>query len=320
MKRRLLAITVVLTLLLLLAAGCASSSKTDSAAADTVASAETSSSMDMGYGNSAAAPQEAPEADMVVEDAVTEESGDTREQKLIRTAYLELETTTFDESAAVLEALTQEMGGYFESSTVGDRGSGYSWGEYTIRVPVEQYSAFLNQAGELCHETWRNVTQDDITESYYDTQGRLKTQQIKLERLQALLAQAERMEDIITIESAISDTEWEIENLTGSLRHYDDLVDYATVHITLTEVYRLSNVEQVPDSFASRLGGAFTGGWHSFVEGLEDLAVSLAYSWMWILVLAVVVLAVLRTVLRRRKARRQALLESQKKDDSGKQT
>ena len=59
--------------------------------------------------------------------------------------------------------------------------------------------------------TWRNTNLENITETYYDTAGRLKTQKIKLERLQKLLSQAENMEDIITIESAISETEWNIE-------------------------------------------------------------------------------------------------------------
>ena len=57
------------------------------------------------------------------------------------------------------------------------------------------------------------------------------------------------MEDIITIESAISETEYQIESLSGTLRHYDALVDYATIHISLQEVYRLSNVEEPAESF-----------------------------------------------------------------------
>ena len=83
------------------------------------------------------------------------------------------------------------------------------------------------------------------------------TQQTKLERLQNLLAQAENMEDIITIESAISDTELEIERLTGTLRQYDSLVDYSTVYITLQEVYQLSDVEEPATSFGSRISAAF---------------------------------------------------------------
>ena len=46
------------------------------------------------------------------------------------------------------------------------------------------------------------------------------------------------MADIITIESAISDTEYEIESLSGTLRHYDALVDYATVSLTLSRTFR----------------------------------------------------------------------------------
>ena len=54
------------------------------------------------------------------------------------------------------------------------------------------------------------------------------------------------MEDIITIESAISETEYEIERLSGTKRHYDALVDYATVTLELREVYRLSGTEDAP--------------------------------------------------------------------------
>ena len=228
-------------------------------------------------------------------------------QKLIRTAQMNLETTDFEEAVQGLTDLTEQMGGYFESSSVGKRSNG-RWAEYTVRVPAEKYQSFLDQAGALCHETWRDARQEDISERYYDTQGRLKTQQIKLERLQALLAKAENMEDIITIESAISETEQMIDDLSGTLRHYDGQVDYATVSISLSEVYKLSNVEEVPDSFGSRLGKAFSGGWANFTDALESFAVALAYGWMWVLILVVVAVVVVRVL---RKHRHKA----QKSDD-----
>ena len=132
-----------------------------------------------------------------------------------------------------------------------------------------------------------------MSEAYYDTEGRLKTQKIKLERLQDLLSKAEKMEDIITLESAISETEWNIENLSGTLRRYDSKVDYATVHVTMQEVYKLSNVEEVPDSFASRMASAFERGIENFIDTLEDIAVDLAYGWIWwVLFIAAVVIVV----------------------------
>lgn len=69
--------------------------------------------------------------------------------------------------------------------------------------------------GTLCHVTWQDDSAENISEQYYDTQSRLETAQIKLARLQELLKKAENMEDIITIESAISETEYEIERLSG---------------------------------------------------------------------------------------------------------
>ena len=206
-------------------------------------------------------------------------------QKLIRTASLELETMEFETTTAALNALVEEMGGYMENSDLHTRNSGYRYAEYTLRIPAERYEEFLNQAGTLCHETWRSTSQEDISEMYYDTQGRLKTQQIKLERLQELLKKAETMEDIITIESAISETEMLIDNYSGTLRHYDGKVDYATVNISLREVYKYSNTEEAPTTFTSRLGNSFANGWNSFVNTLEDLAVSFAYSWMWWVIL-----------------------------------
>ena len=298
MKRKLFALTLALLLVLSLAA-CGGSKSAEFTAEAPTASA------DMAY------PMEPGMAEEMGFDFGSTASGGTNGgasypagQKLIRTAQMNLETTDFEKAVQGLTDLTEQMGGYFESSSVGKRSNG-RWAEYTVRIPAEKYQAFLDQAGELCHETWRDAQQEDISERYYDTQGRLKTQQIKLERLQALLAKAENMEDIITIESAISETEQMIDDLSGTLRHYDGKVDYATVSISLSEVYKLSNVGEVPDSFMSRLGKAFSGGWSNFTDAIENFAVALAYGWMWVLILVVVAVVVVRVLrARRRKAKK----------------
>ena len=291
MKRRLLALMLTLLVALSLAA-CGSKSEAPAASADMAYPMEPGMAEEMGFDFSSTASS-----------GTNGGAAYPAGQKLIRTAQMNLETTDFEKAVQGLTDLTEQMGGYFESSSVGKRSNG-RWADYTVRVPAAKYQAFLDQAGELCHETWRDTQQEDISERYYDTQGRLKTQQIKLERLQALLAKAENMEDIITIESAISETEQMIDDLSGTLRHYDGKVDYATVSISLSEVYKLSNVEEVPDSFMSRLGKAFTGGLADFADGLENFAVALAYGWMWLLILVVVAVAVVRVLRKRRKAKK----------------
>ena len=152
----------------------------------------------------------------------------------------------------------------------------------------------FTRAGELCHLLYTQEYVDDVTEAYYDTAGRLETQQIKLERLQSLLAQAENMADIITIESAISETEQMIDSLSGTLQHYDSQVDYATVHISLQEVGKLSNVEEPTATLGGRLAAAFTSGCRSFLTAAEDLLVALVYGWVWLVILAAAIVLVVR--------------------------
>ena len=144
---------------------------------------------------------------------------------------------------------------------------------------------------------------------YYDTESRLTTQRTKLERLQKLLAQAENMEDLITIESAIAETELAIEQLTGELRHYDALVDFATVTISLDEVVRLSTVETAPPGFMERLGRSFADGLTHFGDFLQNLAIALAYSWIWLLILAAVVVLLVRRARKRTPFHRKKALE-----------
>ena len=293
MKRKLFACFLAWTMILSLAACGASGNKAASSATTAdAAPAETEG----GYFDTNGSYDDASDSSgSVLED-----------QKIIYTGTLNLETTDFDSAAQALTTLADTLGGYLESSTVGNGGRSYRWAEYTVRVPADRFQSFLDQAGGLAHVTWQNTDLQNITETYYDTEGRLKTQQIKLERLQKLLAQAENMEDIITIESAISDTELEIERLTGTLRQYDALVDYATVHLSLQEVYQLSNVEEPATSFASRMGAAFASGWRGFVGALESLAVALAYGWVWLLLLAAVGTVAGRLLWKRRRRERQA--------------
>lgn len=303
MKRRMFAGSLALVLLLALTA-CGSKEASEASAP---AALQMDTTMEAAYGG---------EYYDTASTAAAEE-GVLRPEKMIHTAALSLETTAFDDAVEGLSGLTERLGGYYENSSIWSGGSGYRWADYTVRVPAENYKAFLAQAGELCHLTSSDTSQQNISEVYYDTQGRLKTQQIKLERLQALLAQAEEMEDIITIESAISETEQRIDELSGALQHYDGLVDYATVTISLREVYKLSNVEEAPDSFASRIGAAFTSGWAAFTDGLENLAVALAYGWMWVILAAVVIVAAVRTL---RKRRGGALPKLKKQDDKKDET
>ena len=221
--------------------------------------------------------------------------------KKIYRATLELQTLEFEKANADIAALVEQYGGYFEEKSLSTYSSSYRYANYTVRVPAAQFESFCAQVGDLCHVTYTTSSAEDISETYYDTKARLETAQIKLDRLQELLKKADNMADIITIESAISETEYAIDALSGTLRSYDSLVDYATIYLNLEEVYRLSNTVDAPKTFGEKMGNAFADGVKKAGELLESIAIWLAYNWLTLIIWAVLLTAVILLVRRVRR-------------------
>ncbi len=248
-------------------------------------------------------------------EATTEEPREDRlaSAKMVYTASIQAETQDYDACTAALEDLVDRLGGYLEYASSDSRGDGSRSASYTVRVPAKEFRGFLKTVGEISHVTSQDQNAENISERYYDTESRLETQKTKMERLQTLLSKAENMEDIIDLENAISETEYQIEQLTGSLRHYDSLVDFATIDVRLREVLRLTTVEEAPPTFGSRLGNAFTDGLRGFGDFLQDVAVYLAYNWTWMVLLALVILLVVKVSKRRQAQRGETFRQSRER-------
>lgn len=302
MKKRIGSFACIVMLVASLLVGCGASAPV-SRNTDNTESAQAEMGLSNGGMDGAAAKSpESPESMTSEGIFLPENSGSLPgSAKLIYTGDIDMETTDFSEANQKLAALVTEMQGYFESRSVNEY-DGYRYGTYTIRVPQDRFEPFCVRAGELCHVLSHSTSTEDVSEYYYDTAGRLKTQETKLERLQTLLGKAEKMEDIISLEDAISETEQQIDDLSGTLRHYDSLVDYSTVNLNLQEVYQLQNVEEKPGGFGDRMGTALSSGWHDFAQGLESLMVGIAYHWTGVLVLVVLVIVAVK-VMRSKKIR-----------------
>lgn len=209
------------------------------------------------------------------------------ESKLILRASLTVESTEFDKAVAALDRLVGETGGYYESNVL-QQGTYYAasaarQGEFTIRVPREQFEAFLSAAGNVGHVVSSSKTSEDVGEAYADAEIRLKTQRTKHERLLSLLEKADNMENIIALESALSEVEYEIERLSGTLRKYDSLVGYSTVTLRLNEVVTITEQPKETASLSGRIANAFSGGLRALGRSAGNLAVWMAYNFVGLL-------------------------------------
>ena len=293
-KKKLFALCLALTLVLCSACG-GGSAQNSAAAGDTAASS--AGGMDYNSGGTGmdmelyepSAPQESQSASTGEDGSVYQNAG----AKLIRRAEMSIQTTQFDQAADALQALVEECGGYFENSSV--YGGSYRdanarrSGEYVVRIPAEKYNEFLSATGDLGYVTQLTESSEDVGEQYYDTEARLKTQRTKQERLLALLEKAENMEDIISLESALSEVEYQIEQYTSTLNRYDALIGFSTFNIYLSEVSKVTEEVGETASLGSRMAAGFRSSVEGLVSGSRELLVWISYNFIVLAVLTVAV-------------------------------
>lgn len=238
--------------------------------------------------------------------------------KLIYTANITLETTHFDDVIAQIRSMTDQYGGYLEYSDMQNY-STYRYSEFTVRIPSENYQTFVTETNGIEQVMNFSESVQNISQAYYDTELRLESAKTKLASLNELLAKAESMEDIITLQNAINDVQYEIDSLSGTLRNYDQLVGFSTIHLYIREVPELSDVDAPVIGFGEQVAQAFRRGTNGAVSFCKNFVLWLAESWIglliWIIIILAIVLIVKGAIKKNRKkeeARRQAVLAYQR--------
>ena len=241
------------------------------------------------------------------EGVTDEQSAQTSGRKLIRNVSMTVETLHFDESCSGINLAVTQSGGYVESSSVSNNTyyssyySGYAGSRtasYTLRIPSDMLDSFLNAIGDVGNVTYRSETTEDVTLSYLDVEARAKSLELQQERLLALLAEAQTVEEIIALQDRISEVTYELEAKESILRNYDNLVSYSTVRISLEEVQRITEPE--PETLGERITAGLSDTFYTIAESAKDfvvwLVVNLPLILIWLLIIAVFVLVIVKLV------------------------
>lgn len=218
------------------------------------------------------------------------------QRKLIRDVNLEVETETFEELLSVVGEKTRNLGGYIEESYTYNGSNYYGKGtrnaNLTIRIPAEKLDEFLSAVAEVSNVISRNESVTDVTLEYVDMESHKKVLLAEQERLLELLEKAETIEDIISLESRLSQVRYQIESMEAQLRTMDNRVNYSTVYLYINEVAKLTPVkeqtvwEKISTGFASSLYNVGEG----FVNFGIGFIIFLPYLLVWVIIIAVVTL------------------------------
>lgn len=297
-KMRLLASLLMISLL---AAGCGSSDKfmaTESAMATEDYAVEEEKAFD-----------ETPAESGAVNADISTVAGSNR--KLIRTVDLQIQTKEFDTVLTSVQERVQELGGYVEQSSI-DSGSTYysSYNRYsylTVRIPSDKLDGFLENVKETANVTNISESTEDITLRYVDAESRKIALETEQSRLLTLLEKAETVEDIITIESRLSEVRYQLESYTSQLRTFDNQVDYSTVHINIHEVDRETKVE--PKGFWDEVKEEFGDSLYGIGNGIRGFGIWFLGSSPYLIIWAIVIAGVVYVVkfFRKKRIQKRAL-------------
>lgn len=229
-------------------------------------------------------------------------------QKLIRTMTLDVETDDMDSLLAVLDAKVQALGGYVESKYLRNGGtySGktYRYADLTVRIPAESLDGFVDHIAGASNVLSHQESTQDVTLSYVATESRITALETEQQRLLELMAQAEDMASLLMIDERLTEVRTELEQVTSQLRLYDNLVDYGTVNLSITEVQVYTVVEEDPTVW-QRIGEGFMNSLKNLGEIFTELFVFAVSCVPYLIPFIVIVLVVLVILKLRKKSRKQ---------------
>lgn len=242
---------------------------------------------------------------------VSGNTADLSMDKIITKVNLEVETQDFDELINVIKDEISRLGGYDERTDISgkryySRGN-LRYGYIVARIPKDRLKEFVEIVKENGNVINESSSSDNVTLQYVDTQSRKKSLEIEQERLWSLLEKAEKLEDIVTLESRLSSIRHELQMYETELRTIDNQVDYSTVTININEVERMSPSTEEKETVFTRIKNGFSKSMYDISEGLKDFfvwfVVSLPYLLIWAVIIIVVVIISRKTYKRISKKR-----------------
>jgi hypothetical protein len=213
--------------------------------------------------------------------------------QIIKTGQMSLEVTAIGDAVTRATAAISGLGGSVQASNQYGTGND-TVSSITYAVPVAKWGEALSEMHKIGSKIISEQTNTtDVTTQVIDLDARITNLQATESALQAIMARASAIPDVIAVQSQLTETRGQIESLTAQSRHLKDQAAMSTLTVTFqmpsktviteaTQDWTLSNQIDQAGAALVRIG-----------QGLATLGV-----WIIVVVLPVaLVLAVLFAIM-----------------------
>ncbi|MEO8094379.1 MAG: DUF4349 domain-containing protein [Pseudolysinimonas sp.] len=202
------------------------------------------------------------------------------------------------EAVRIVEAAGGRVDGRTEyAATDNDKGSA----QLELRIPADKLTAVLDKLEALGRADQVSLSTSDVTVESQDLDARINALRASIERLDALIAKAKNINDLIALESEISNRQGELESLESQQRYLADQVSMSTITLYLR------SDAQAPATTPDTFWDGLSAGWGAFVGFWAGLLVVLGVMLPWLITLGLISLLIIVIVRARRRRSTAAL-------------
>ncbi len=236
--------------------------------------------------------------------------GDALQQrKLIKRGAVNIDAENYDAVFDDITALVKGVDGYIENSNVSvnqrlvnSKRVDYRHCNMALRIPQSEFDSVYNQLLSMGKTKHYEQSSEDITNRYRDTVNEVKNLEVREQALRKIMDKADSISDVVNVERELSRVRGEINGLSGTLQHWDRLVDLSTIQVSLSEVIDDSQtVQPIDDTLWSRAKQAFIVNLNHLIEALENIFIGIIGILPMLIPLIIVITIVLLVIKNRRK-------------------
>lgn len=154
------------------------------------------------------------------------------EEKIIKTAYASIETNKVKEAYDKALNLVKKYDAIILNASMSKYDDAEE-AQLLIKLSPEHFMTLLDELNTIGRVESKSITEEDVTEEYYDVKARLANARKVQDRLFGILKRANKVEDILKVEKEIERVGEKIEVLEGKIRYFDSKVDYSRITITI---------------------------------------------------------------------------------------
>ena len=200
---------------------------------------------------------------------------------------LEVAKGAVSATASKVESIAASLGGRVASSKASTYGDNPA-ASLTLRVPVQRFGQAMSRVSALGKVLDSSSSGDDVSSQYTDEKARLHALEASRSTYLTLLAKANNIGEVLSVQQRIDGVQQQIESLQGQIKLLTDQSDLSTVTVSISE--KGATAVQ-PLKERSGINKAFHDAIHGFNTGVENIVAGSGTALLVALCLLVIVAA-----------------------------